>query len=324
MVREKAKAIAVATDFNTSFSRQVPGLQLAIDSTSLGEFKVCPRKYLYSIIFGYQPREQSIHLTFGLLIHKARELYEHFRVAGQGHEEALELVVEWAMQATWDKDLGRGQLTAHPLKNRLTLIRSIVWYLDEFGNNDPLETIRLANGKPAVELSFRFESGFKTHAGEAIVFCGHLDRIARMGEAIFICDIKTTGRTISPHFFNEFSPGNQFSMYSLAGRVAFATEVQGVVVDGLQIAAGFTRGLRGLVFRPPGVLDEYLAASGWWLQQMEDCAEKQSWPQNDKSCGMFGGCAFQKVCSRSPGSRQLVLDSDFTRRVWDPLQTRET
>jgi hypothetical protein len=37
------------SEFNTSFSKLLPGMQVAIDSTSLGAFKTCPRYYYYNI-----------------------------------------------------------------------------------------------------------------------------------------------------------------------------------------------------------------------------------------------------------------------------------
>ena len=264
-----------------------------------------------------------MHLTFGLLIHGAREQYEHARSAEQDHETSLARAVRWSLEQTWDAGLGRGWASDHPTKNRLTLVRSVVWYLDEFGAGDSMETIQLADGKPAIEVSFKFDSGLRAAAtDEQIFFCGHLDRIARFSDQLYVVDIKTTGSTISSKFFSDFTPGNQFSMYALAGQVGLALPVRGVIVDGMQIAAGFTRSLRGLVNRSNSQLNEWLAEAGWWTRQMSDCAERADWPQNDKNCHMYGGCQFRSVCSRSPGARQIELDQHFTKRVWDPTVAR--
>ena len=63
-------------DAPSPFSPTIPGLQLAWDSTSLGVFKRCPREYYFTIILGWVPRTTSVHLTFGIMLHKAREIYE--------------------------------------------------------------------------------------------------------------------------------------------------------------------------------------------------------------------------------------------------------
>ena len=86
------------TSSNSSFSLLQPGLQLAVDSTSLGEFKTCPRKYLYSIILGYQPRAESPHLTFGLLLHSAREGYDHAMLQGFDHDSSLDKALDFILR----------------------------------------------------------------------------------------------------------------------------------------------------------------------------------------------------------------------------------
>jgi RecB family exonuclease len=314
---------ARSAPLNSSFSLQLPELQLAVDSTSLGTFKECPRKYYYSIVLGLQPRELSPHLTFGLLLHEAREKYEIARSAGAEHQEALRESLRAALGKTWNQELGRGWQSNHKLKNRLTLVQTLVWYLDEFGEKDQLQTVQLANGKPAIELSFRLASGFVAQAtGEEITFCGHLDRIAKLNEDYYIVDIKTTGSTLSPSFFADFTPGNQFSMYCLAGRVGYEVPVRGVIVDAVQVAIGFSRFLRGLVQRSVSQLDEWLEDTGQWLARMNEAAERGKWPQNDKACHHYGGCQFRGVCARAPGAREVVLKSDFKPRIWDPLHSR--
>lgn len=323
------------TGANSSFSSTLWSLQLGIDSTSLGLLKTCPRKYYYEIVEGWEPKATSVHLTFGLLLHKAREVYEHQKSAGAKHASALRGALRGALKATWNKDLSRPWISDHKFKNRFSLLRTIVWYLDAMGEEDALETLKLTNGKPAVELSFRFDSGYTSRAtGEPFVFCGHLDRLAAFGGQAVISDIKTTGGTLDPKFFDSFSPDNQMSMYTLAGKIAFGQEVKQVVVDGVQIGVNFSRFQRGLVARPPSVLDEWYDAQGPWLQILEafairgeglkiaDKDPSAGWPQNDKACGNYGGCAFRGVCSKAPGSRGAFLRAGFKRRVWDPLQVR--
>lgn len=311
------------TSANSSFSRQLPGFQFAIDSTSLGEFKTCPRKYFYSIVAGWGPRGESPHLTFGILLHKAREDYDKARLRGDSHDEALDASLDSALKATWNKELGRPWLSGHNLKNRLTLIQTLVWYLDDKGRDDSLETMVMANGQPAVELSFRFDSGLKCETtGEAILLCGHLDRIAYLNDVPYITDIKTSGSDVSARWAQQFTPGNQFSLYALAGRVAFGLEIKDLIVDGVQVGVGFSRFQRHVIRRTEDQLSEWLHDTSIVVGHMEDCAVDCYWPQNDKACGNYGGCPFQSVCSKSPSSREAWLKSDFDRRVWDPLQVR--
>lgn len=308
---------------NSSFSSVVPGMQLGLDSTSLGEFKTCPRKYQLSIVEGWQKSDTSPHLTFGLHLHRAREVYDHQRLAGAEHPEALREALRETLVGTWDQRLRRPWVSFHSTKNRQTLVQTVVWYLDVIAQNDPMETLRLANGRAAVELSFRFDSGFATSWGEPIQLCGHIDRIGLLSGVPYIVDIKTSGSDVTKGWWAEqFTPGNQFSLYTIAGKVAFGVEVQGVIADGVQVGVTFARFYRHPIQRTAAGLEEWMRDLGQWVAQMEIAASAQHWPMNDTACDKYGGCPFREVCSKPPGVRDAWLRSHYVKRVWDPLQPR--
>lgn len=306
---------------NNSLSQISPRFQIAWDSTSLGALKTCPRYYQLSILEGWQPRETSVHLVFGLHFHAALEHYDHFRFEGKGYDEALREVVRYVLKITWDEKKQRPWISDDPAKNRETLLRSVIWYLIQF-KDDPLETVRLGNGKPAVELSFRFDSGYSSAKGESILLCGHLDRLALLDDKPFVVDRKTTKSTINASFFDKFSPDNQMSLYAIAGRVVYGIPVEGIIVDGAQVAQTFTRFLRGTVGRTESGLEEWYYDFGQYLAMAEMYAANGYWPMNEKSCGNYGGCPYRKICSLPPNARNEWLRADFTRRIWDPLQIR--
>jgi hypothetical protein len=311
-----------ATAANTSFSRDLPGLQIAVDSTSLGEFKQCPRKYYYTVVLGYQGRHTNAHLTFGLVYHAACERYDHAKVSGADHEEALGIALTYAMKETWDQERKRPWYSEHPVKNRLTLVQAILGYLDLYGKSDPMETIILPNGKPAVELSFAFELGAQACTGEQWLLCGHLDKLGKLGDRPVIADKKTTTMELGPRYFQSFSPGNQFSLYALAGRIAWSLPISEIVVDACQVLMGGARFQRTPVARSESILQEWLEGTKWWLEQMQSAALAREWPQNDKACDLYGGCAFRSTCAKAPSSRDAWMNTDFRKRIWDPLQRR--
>jgi hypothetical protein len=185
-----------------------------------------------------------------------------------------------------------------------------------------METVILANGKPAVELSFSFETGYVASTGEIFALCGHLDRMAKLNEPRYIVDLKTTKGTLGPSYFSKFGVDNQFSLYLLAGKMVYHEPVAGIIVDGVQVLATMSRFQRHLVPKDALQIDEWYHQLGWWLSRLDECAERGEWPMNDSSCDKFGGCRFRDVCSKSPASRQMTLDANYTRRVWDPLQRR--
>lgn len=304
---------------NSSFHPTIPGLQLAWDSTSLGALKTCPRKYQLSIVEGWTPRRTSVHLLFGQYYHSALEQYDHSRAAGATHDEATEDAVLRALRDTWHD--GRPWFSDDSNKNRLTLVRTVVWYLEEF-RDDSVVTVRLASGKPAVELSFRFETTYCASDGAVYMLCGHMDRLATLNGDVYVLDRKTTKSSVDQRYFDGFSPYNQFTLYALAGKIVYNTPVKGVIVDGAQILVGSSRFLRGFSPRSDAALDEWYNELRYWFMQAETYAHHQHWPMNDTACGNYGGCPFREVCSKSPATRDKWLQAMFKKRTWDPLQVR--
>ena len=306
---------------NSSFSTVTPNLQLAWDSTSLGLLKSCPKLYEYKMVLGYASRTESVHLTFGILYHQALERYDHFKAQGMGHEKATLRCVEWMLKATWDSRFQRPWISDIKEKTRFTLVRTVVWYLEQFAE-DAIETIILADGKPAVELSFRMAIDMTTAEGEQYLLCGHLDRIGKLNDEYYIVDKKTSKSSIGPEFFDKFSPDNQMSLYALAGKVVYETPIKGIIIDAAQIGVTFSRLQRGFVPRSENQLLEWFNDTKFWISQAEAFAIAGHWPMNDKFCSMYGGCEFREICSKSPEVRQDWLSRMMTKRVWDPLSIR--
>jgi len=302
---------------NSSFSEILPNLQIAFDSTSLGALKECPRKYQLSIVRGKASRAQSVHLTFGLHYHSSLEAYDHAKARGESHDSALLAATERALCVTWDRDRGRPWTSDDPNKNRFTLVRSVVWYLEQFAD-DPLQTVILSNGKPAVELSFRLQTEILAGTGEAFWLCGHLDRVAEMGGETYIVDRKTSKSPIDENFFSKFTPDNQMSTYAFAGQVVYNLPIKGIIVDGAQIAVTFSRFMRGAIQRTDGQLAEWFQGVAVLLRQAEEYARNSFWPQNEKSCGNYGGCEFRQICSNPPESAGATTsESSPMRFAWN-------
>lgn len=296
----------------------LPGtdIQYAWDSTSLGYIKECPRKYYLTMIQGWRSKGESVHLTFGIHFHKALELFDKARADGADYEQATDVAVKYTLSATadWSSD--------HPKKNRETLLRTIIWYLEEY-REDQITTIILADGKPAVELSFKMDTGVATpQVGTTYLLTGHMDRLVNFGSDLFVMDRKTTGGTIGSYYFDQYSPDNQMSLYTLAGRIVYDMPVSGVIIDAAQVAVGFSAFGRGITMRSNGQLDEWLGDFRQWLFTAESYVEAGHWPMNEKSCNNYGGCVFKGICNKDPSVREVFLATDFEKKHWNPLEVR--
>lgn len=302
---------------NSSFDEQ--GRQFAWDASSLKLADECLAKYNFKMIEGWQHRGRNVHLEFGSHFATAMEHYYKWRAFGDTSEESLAKVVLEALINTWERDetgIGKPVEWIHASKTRENLIRTIIWYVDQF-ENETITVVHLSDGRPAVEYSFSLP------VDNGLVFTGHIDRLVEYSGETYAMDQKTTGSTISANFFSSFSPDHQMSMYTFAGQMIYGSLVKGVIIDGAQIAVGFTRFERGFTFRTTAQLSEWYEDALGVAAKARKAVEDNRFPRNPTACGNYGGCEFRAVCSRSPDVRPNFLAADFVRgERWDPLKRR--
>lgn len=302
------------------------GLQFAWDSTSIKLADECLRKYYYKMVEGWQPRDTGVHLVFGAHFATALEHYYKWVATGDSSETALAKVILECLINTWEHEVnekgeripgtGKPVEFLHNSKTRENLIRSCIWYVDQF-ENESIEVVKLASGKPAVEYSFSLP------VDNDIVFTGHIDRLVTYSDEIYAMDQKTTGQTVSSAYFAQYSPDHQMSMYTFAGQMIYGSPVKGVIIDVAQIAVGFTRFERGFTFRTSAQLAEWYEDAMYTIEAARSAVREQHFPMRRTSCNNFGGCEFRSVCGRSPDVRPNFLAADFVRGPrWDPLQRR--
>lgn len=302
--------------------------QLAWDSTSLGWLKTCPRLYQYHMILQYFGKDQNVHLTFGLIYHKAHEIYDKLRAQGVDHESALREGVRYIMTETASyvpgDEVKLVLWAGDTVKNRENLVRTFVWYygwwVEDREEGDPLKVLILPSGKPAVELSFNFDTKIPAPNNQHYILCGHLDKVADFQSLPYIVDKKTTKNDMNEFYFKQFNPNNQMSLYTAAGQIIYNMPVKGVIIDAARVTLGYSEYRRDITHRSPDQLEEWSEDTRFWIKQAELFASQNYWPMNDKSCY---NCEFQKVCSSSSVIRQNVLDTMFVKRLWDPTEMRE-
>jgi hypothetical protein len=316
-------------------------IRFAWDSTCLGALKTCPRLYQYQYVDFWGHTGESVHLRFGSEYHTALQGYDQSKATGIPHNDAVHNVVRELLIRTADY---APDPTTKPgkYKSRAMLVRAVVWYLDAH-RDDPAKTYIKADGKAAVELSFRFELDWGPSASQIeppyegerqpYLLCGHLDSVKELNGSLFVMDHKTAMTTLGDYYFDQWSPSNQMTLYSVASKVILNAPVKGVIINAAQLMLDFektgepgARFVRGLTYRTPDQLDEWLDDLHYWLDAAEYYATSGHFPMNDTACDKFGGCKFRSICSKSPQVREQFLRSDFVKLEeadqWNPLKSR--
>ena len=319
------------------------GEQFAWDATSMSNFTKCPRYYIYWMQ-GWTNPFKSVHLLFGGAYASAIEAYIKATVLrNMTHDEATVEAVRVALVESWehqyDKEGNRipGTGKPHPsylttnTKTRENLVRTVVWYLEEY-KDSLYKTYITKDGRPAVEYSFKIEL-------DSIIWCGHMDQLIHPKHNVselYVQDQKTTGTTISASFFAQFDLSLQMSGYTCAGKIIYNTPVKGVMIDGAQIAVGFSRFMRGFTYRNSDNLEEFILeinataryANKLWQEYHaagghSNFAATEIFPRNLSSCGNYGGCEYAGVCRAPRSLRKNLLASGFTRDTpWNPMKAR--
>jgi len=281
-------------DYGNQFDED--GIQFKWNAHSIEAYITCPRLYEYTVVLGYRSPQASVHLDFGGSYADALEIYH----SSEGdHEQALRQAVVYARVAS------RNWQHEDNLKTRWTLIRTLVWYLDHFAKD--MKTA-VFDGEPAVEARFTLE------LTDTDFLVGTLDRVVEDSNGrYYILDQKTTGSTLSPHYFRQFTPNMQVDAYTWAGNVIYPEPIKGVVIDAAQIAVGFTEFQRATILRTKGQLQEWYDNTVHWIKQAKRDAERGFFPMNTSSCSKYGGCPFRQICSLSPEFRLNFLDANYEK-----------
>lgn len=212
-------------------------------------------------------------------------------------------------------------LPFHKQKHRYNLMRAIVWWTEDDRDskwdciNDPLTDL------PAVELHFVLPMEQRNLYGENYWLCGYLDAVKSYSDEYYWTDSKSTKNTISDNYFSQFDSNIQMSTYDYAASRLFPTlDIAGGLIEGIQVTVDGARFGMHIVHRSAPLRQEYLVDLSYWIQRMEFDADRNYWPKNERQCYM---CMFKSVCSSEPQHRQAMLDGNFEKVMWNPLEARE-
>lgn len=272
-------------------------------------------------------------LVYGQCRHFAHETYAKARALGSGRDDALDLAVQVALETSWaphnlDELAALGPKADAKKRTRHNLVRSIVWWDEEFGDDDTVRTLVLPDGRVAAELSWTLPLPATAPDGSTYLLCGHFDRLVHFTGGNYVGEYKTTTNQLSSFYFNRFSPNTQVSTYSAAGQIYVPDGIKGVLIEAEQVGVGFSRFERHYAHRSRQQNDEWMRTVMAWIKRAERDAEDlaagdpEAFPQNQSACGNYGGCQFRGICNMAPSQREKFLEADFNREYWDPLRTR--
>lgn len=311
----------------------IPRFPQTIDSSMLSAFRACPYKCYLNYFEHWHPQFESVHLVAGGAFAKGIEVarkkfYEEGLDTADAEAYGIKALIE---------DYGTFECPPESAKSLERMCGALEFYLSQYPlGDDGAPPIVLASGRHGIEFSFA-EALRNNHpeTGDPLIFSGRADMIAEFAGGVFNFDEKTTTQ-LGQKWSLQWDLRSQFTAYCWAGREC-GVEMQGTIVRGISILKSKYDTQQAITYRAGWELDRWeemlYRDLERMLQMWEDGTQHKNldgscsrsgnpWDRNtDSACNDYGGCQFRNVCkAKNPYD---ILQSDFSRRVWDPLQHKE-
>jgi len=300
-----------------------------IDSTKLGCYMQCPRKYFYQYLLGWQPREPNIHLVFGTAWHLAAEhlLKEQYAESSvEGAQFAFFNYFREYFDSSRDRDF-------EP-KSMANALASIASYAKKFKSDVVnysclgTEIAGVVMIGPKHPMAFRIDAILEE---QNYSLGGH--------NQVIILDHKTSQRRMY-YWQDEWKMSTQILLY-----IHVANCIHGMnegIVKGARIRGAFfykakpTEYEEAPVYRTLSQMQAWLTStrahydllmSDMRILLNDDSVEHdemEAFPMNEKSCFLYNRpCEFFDFCSADGWANPLRkcerTPQSFKVRQWNPL-----
>lgn len=206
-------------------------------------------------------------------------------------------------------------------KNRLTLVRAVIWWCLSQPENlaDGLAPYVFDDGTPAVELFLMAPLPIVSQDGERFILAGLIDDLSVLGPEGFVMDNKSTGKGLDDKFFRGYSPHLGLDTYDLLVSSAIPSfPLSGVGIDAIQVTAAGARTERHVFRKTDSQREEHLKLVVETIKDIERRTREGYFPMNKRNCWL---CPMNSVCSLPPEERDAAMAERMVRRVpWNPME----
>lgn len=294
-----------------------------MDSTAVTTFMVCPRKYFYRMILGYDNPVRQPYFAFGSAYHLFRHVIEVEYLKEPDITKLGNHVIKGieAASAYCDKNLIHTDTNPKYKWGWMTkdrLIKSCIaganWWKAE-------------KQKGAIKV-LAMEQPFQIELSNGRIIAGRADQVVNFNGKVWGRDFKTSSSQ-GNYYINSLNPNHQFSLYTYAENKLAGWDDNDIndrlKVEGQLIEVLYNNKTQGpkievyLAQRTRNELLTWLKEEQYWHSMIEGCKESDTWPMNPKSCTF---CEYRKVCELSNETQQMTyLKNNYKFKPWDCTAT---
>lgn len=293
-----------------------------VDSTALSTFRLCRRKWAWSVLRSLKPSTVNTDLNAGGAFAKGLEVARKaFYIERVSQERATQRGLLALINAYGDAD----PLTESGKKKSWDAVAgAFVYYTDQFPfATDAIQPYLAHDGASAtIEFSFSLPLPIRhPTTGEPILFVGRFDMLGAFNGQAFCVDEKTTGK-LDSHSETKWPLRGQFIGYCYAARELGYT-VAGTIVRNIALYKEAYAIQQVPVYAPSWKVDEWLRDTLSTVTEMvavwESNYYQKAWGD---ACTMYRGCDYLRLCDTPQPERWI--SPYYTVKPWNPIQVEET
>jgi hypothetical protein len=319
--------------------------KVRINSSSLDIIQSCLRKAQYSLLEGWQSKEESSATLFGSAVHKCLEVFysgtpEQRHVP---HLEKLELMSYGNVIPNEEIDLCLRSFRAFlnvakalsplPESDKRSLQNGawLMWCYFKSYKDDPYVCFEDSYG-PFLERKF----SLIIHQDDSLMIeiFGTIDfafRDIHSGE-IILGDHKTTSQLNwgGSSYFDREKPNHQYTCYALGAFECYSINSRNFMVNVVEVKARpKTEKAKGPNFprqittRTEEDFAEFKATMIYYVKEYLRAVDSKYFPLGPVgSCNAYGSCNYRQVCSAPKALRHNVLNAKFNQRQGNNNETK--
>jgi len=322
---------------------------LVYDAHLLKTFRACEEKFNLFEVQHVVSKKMSAAPAFGIAMHEAiasyrlaKKLGKTFDVALSEAQQALLVAYKTHMPPEMKSEIMADEKRGP--KNGLRLLEGycrhyepmgMTWHHVEVPFALYLGKVKVPLAKPDIINGDSLNNYELIHTYDVVdkdlIYVGIIDGVHEWQSRMVTNDIKTTGWAINQSWLDGWRLDQGLLGYVIAVRELLGIDTHHATVHGIWVS--------GEAKNPKSAkpLDDYFQTTEiYWdddqiaewtantITTVEDIEVKRATGKYvrdlGQNCGAFGGCPYRPICWTTPKFRQNIINVDFKRAIWTPLE----
>ena len=311
-----------------------------LDAHLIKTFRACQQKLNLFDVQHVVPKTMKAAPAFGISMHEGIAVFREARKDGLPYDQAYEkgavaLLTAYKKYMPVEAQSEVKQDEKRSAKNALRLFTGFVQHFEPAGYEYLYVEVPFALHLGEIQVADKWSQAdtgiIEEYTTKQVIYVGIIDAILRDHGVIRVNDIKSSSWPISDASLNVYKMDQGLKGYTVAAR-----ELLGVDTGYASVHAMWVQGEPKSKNAKP--LDEYFhnkdlywddaQIAEWRIDtlrtatRIEQCKLSGVWEHdNAASCGAWGGCEYLPVCSVTPAARANIIELDYDRGIWTPLES---